>query len=347
MIGLFSIFCASLCCSGVGNAWFLGNSPGPFLGRHWQLSEQASLGSHIPCRTGRSSLVFLSSPKSTTVSVSGADSSESPPPRTIPYDPDLLYMGISEELDLLPKGTSLQKAFSFTIDNACPDNRTVEILKLSQRPPLFLLKGVLTPQECQVFMDFANSQPLQVAETRQGGTDSQEYRVGSQMTWIPNNTMQGLQDLAQQIHATFLPHEPCFHPSQSVEDLQVVHYDPDGCYNLHHDGALRILTVLYYLNGVSDTWFPCADAPVGRFASRQGAIDFANSSAHPSNILRGGVLASQVQPGDAIAFYNYFQDAAFEWNAIHAGLPATSDKWIATHWYHHVRPSQCNEYKTS
>ncbi|CAB9505719.1 Probable prolyl 4-hydroxylase [Seminavis robusta] len=253
-------------------------------------------------------------------------------------------MGISEELDLMPKGTSLHKEFSFTLENAGPNNRTVEIQKLSQRPPLFLLKGILTPQECEVLMDCAlhnNGEPLQVAKTRnKGGTNFTDYRVGSQMTWIPNYTMQGLKDLARQVHATFLPHEPCFHPRESVEDLQVVHYDPDGRYNLHHDATLRILTVLYYLNGVSDTWFPCADAPEGRFVKRQGAIDFANYSA-TSNTSHSGVVASQVQPGDAIAFYNYFQDATIEWNAIHAGLPATSDKWIATHWYHHVAPRQC------
>ena len=45
---------------------------------------------------------------------------------------------------------------------------------------------------------------------------------------------------------------------------------------------------------------------------------------------------NNLQAGDAIAFYSYFADATMEWNALHAGLPAQSDKWIATHWYHHV-----------
>jgi hypothetical protein len=43
------------------------------------------------------------------------------------------------------------------------------------------------------------------------------------------------------------------------EALQVVHYDGQGGkFDLHHDGLGRSLTIIYYLNGVGNTWFPFA-----------------------------------------------------------------------------------------
>jgi hypothetical protein len=45
----------------------------------------------------------------------------------------------------------------------------------------------------------------------------------------------------------------------AVEDLQVLDYAPGGEYVFHHDGAPRVLTILYYLNGIGETWFPLAD----------------------------------------------------------------------------------------
>jgi 2OG-Fe(II) oxygenase superfamily len=247
----------------------------------------------------------------------------------VPYDDQLLYMGISEELDKLKKGDSLTKVIAPSLFGD-HNPRSIQIQKLSQRPPLFLLKGILTLEECQKLQDLAlQSGPLLNATTRM---EEKEYRQASQFAWI-SNTHHGLTQWAQQVHAILLPHEPCYHPILSVEELQVVHYDPQGLYNLHHDGALRILTVLYYLNAVSDTWFPLADYKKGRFLARDPALKAASS--------QEGVRVSQVSPGDAIAFYNYFQDGSFEWNALHAGLPAASDKWIATHWYHHVSPNQC------
>jgi hypothetical protein len=43
-----------------------------------------------------------------------------------------------------------------------------------------------------------------------------------------------------------------------VEDLQVLQYGIGGEFVLHHDGEPRVLTVIYYLNGVGGTWFPLA-----------------------------------------------------------------------------------------
>lgn len=43
------------------------------------------------------------------------------------------------------------------------------------------------------------------------------------------------------------------------EDMQMVHYTKKGGFLMHHDSVPRILTVIFYLNGVAGTWFPLAE----------------------------------------------------------------------------------------
>ena len=43
------------------------------------------------------------------------------------------------------------------------------------------------------------------------------------------------------------------------EDLQLVQYKRNGEFKLHHDGVPRLLTIIFYVNGVAGTWFPLAD----------------------------------------------------------------------------------------
>ena len=303
--------------------------------------------------------------------------------------PQPLPMGISRELDELEKGATLTKFIESptTTPSNCNSEqphhqRSIQVTKLSQRPPIFRLQGVLTLDECQYIVEYAKQREhqMEMAQTQIGGRDSQDqdYRIGSKVLWIPYNQHHhdyhhddgdeqwngfNLTRLAQSIHKVFLPFEPelflfdgktvtnANHRGaggrSGVEELQVVRYDFNGEFRLHHDGDYRILTVLYYLNGVSGTWFPLADHP-HRFVTRnealqQAAITTNTATMTPTAIQDGLTVSSSShtgsiqQPGDAIAFYNYYQDGTVDWNAIHAGLPTnTSEKWIATHWYHHV-----------
>ena len=49
----------------------------------------------------------------------------------------------------------------------------------------------------------------------------------------------------------------------SCEALQVAKYDPQGCFDFHHDGYNRFVTVLTYLNGIGGTYFPMAQTADG------------------------------------------------------------------------------------
>ena len=325
-----------------------------------------------------------------------------------PYDNNLLYMGISQELDELKVGESLFKNVQFNLQrqaqaspqlqkedqatnnnhnsNSNSNHKTIEIRKLSQRPPLFLLKQILSEQDCNYLHAFSNpndgdtsnstTAQWETADTNRGGRDSNSHRVKSKVAWLSNQLHRGLGELARSVQQIFLPFEPfdVFDDmptpkddnslstttnnggggNRCVEQLQLVQYEPSGQYKLHHDSVLRLVTALYYVNGVSETYFPLAD--YGRRMRGYGEAMYVGTQickdmegneggdvGNGSSTVSRGVLVSsnpnsttRIEKGDAIVFYNYFQDGSMEWNALHAGLPAPSTKLIATHWYHHV-----------
>tara|TARA_B110001452_G_scaffold166103_1_gene138628 strand:- start:642 stop:1589 length:948 start_codon:yes stop_codon:yes gene_type:complete len=122
----------------------------------------------------------------------------------------------------------------------------------------------------------------------------------------------------------------------------------------------RVLTVLLYLNGVGGTWFPLATtdgSDAGAYAAGGDDAAAAPGDEPPSSQLaaltaeynllmeaiaaarsrvpgRDGLLASPSK-GDAVAFYNYVDDGTgdLDRTALHAGLPAPSERSVGTLWY--------------
>jgi hypothetical protein len=46
----------------------------------------------------------------------------------------------------------------------------------------------------------------------------------------------------------------------------------------------------------------------------------------------------RVRAGDAVVFYNYeyneeISGPIMSWRSLHAGMPASQEKWIATNWF--------------
>jgi hypothetical protein len=157
-----------------------------------------------------------------------------------------------------------------------------------------------------------------------------------------------------------------------AEDVQVAKYDVGGMYNAHHDGYGRFLTVLTYLNGVGGTYFPFANntntnsdntitcqreaelaaaaaaAAVGAGNSgllvvgiegieayNMGDDDYSNQTMIPNNNnnITADYSVVQIQPGDAIAFYNYNADGEVEWKSLHESRSVLREKWIVTNWF--------------
>ena len=119
----------------------------------------------------------------------------------------------------------------------------------------------------------------------------------------------------------------------------MLRYSPGGEYKPHYDAspsAPRVLTVLYYLNGVGDIWFP--------FADDYGEYDFGSREdilAHVATLNPDidGLKVEPCAPGDALAFYN-FDESARGWPApdmrsLHAGLEVGEEetKWIGSHFF--------------
>lgn len=215
-------------------------------------------------------------------------------------------------------------------------NVTVE--RVAMMPPVFVLRDFVTADECDAIRSAATiMKPAQTAS----GQHEDVTRKKSYVAWLGNAEANGLVGkLAVAMQRMML----IYAPPVGVEDMQVVRYDATGEYKLHHDGNDRILTVLYYLNGEGETWFPLAQTrdkhPPERPQTRREALDRAKR-------LRpgfDGVMFSASVPertnacvpvfrGDAIAFYSYFQDGTMDWNAIHTGLPASNEKIVANHFF--------------
>lgn len=232
-------------------------------------------------------------------------------------------MGIPLHLDDMPVADAIQPM----------ENLDVIVEKLSSKPPIFVLRNFMSSDECQEIMDSALVlEPAQVVSSASSGHERKHSMVG----WLENAPGTLPRELARRAHSILLAGQ-VFHGSRGVEPLQVVRYEQGGEYVLHQDGNQRLLTVLYYINGVGETWFPLADS-VLEPQTRAQAL-FQCRSLEPG---RDGVLVSgegrgtTVNKGDAIAFFNYFTDGTCDWCAIHAGLPVSTTKWISNHWFYHV-----------
>lgn len=242
----------------------------------------------------------------------------------------------------------------------------LKIIKVSDDPPIFVLRNFLPPTERQEIMNQAIERGLEKAQTKTKTIENNNHRVGSSVAWLTTDESK-IGNFMTRLAARLFLHEELLDGENEdfenwiyyPENLQVVKYDLEGRFELHHDGLNRTLTVLTYLNGVAGTWFPFADAPDSDIPT--------TSLQEKQKILRGkqpgkdglciigkgqeGMVIDHrsslnydcaprtvyIQPGDAVVFYNYKQDdehgKIWNWRSLHCGLPAVKPKWIATNWF--------------
>ena len=130
-----------------------------------------------------------------------------------------------------------------------------EVERIAARPPIFLLRGVLRKEECEAIISAADT--METAETVSGETTSK--RRNCQVAWLSKDAANGLVgSLAETVGRLVLTPSAAKGAGAGYEDMQVVHYSESGEYVLHHDGNERVVTVLYYLTSVGETWFPLA-----------------------------------------------------------------------------------------
>ena len=124
--------------------------------------------------------------------------------------------------------------------------------------------------------------------------------------------------------------------ASEIEYLQVLRYGVGGEFKVHWDASWkepRAATLLYYLNGEGETWFPLA---CDSLESARTFTPKRQSEAYERAFgLDPAVDGLRVSPqqGDAVLLYNFDEDAAIDVYSMHAGLPATVTKVIGTHFF--------------
>jgi len=258
------------------------------------------------------------------------------------------------------------------------------IKRISFQPEMFVVKNLL-PFEAdrKSLIESAISSEMMEASTKSGIVSHRtDCYVASLSTEGPNSS----ENEGEQV-ATFLEQLLAYlfisSPSSckiKAEPMQILCYEPNGKYDFHHDGYHRILTAITYLNGVAGTWFPYAvvsssttqeedeEIPpqmkltgegmaVDKLPGKDGVLVIGKMDHKYMNKAEYDNHVVQIQPGDAIVFYNYqwvdMQEVngnmgvnrgktttdggeralAMNWRSLHCGLPASQEKWIATKWF--------------
>ena len=255
--------------------------------------------------------------------------------------------GISPILQKLGCKESVRGYRSSVLTNNQRHDFTIE--RVAASPQLFLLRNFCTSLECQTIREVVSSSMImEKAQTLSGET---KKRTKCDVAWLRNQDIDSLVGSLAQAAGNILISDSVKRSSKlGCEDLQVLKYEENGKYVLHHDGNNRIVTVIYYLNGSGSTWFPFAKNEFDKKIPQ----NLQEAKALSENMIPGtnGMLLScdadnksndhcyQVQEGDAIAFFNYSLDdidgtvgLTCDWSSFHAGLPASSTKWIANHWF--------------
>ena len=294
--------------------------------------------------------------------------------------------GIPRELYELALFDSIDCDENDTAQMGSSSDRRRKVERVSIDPPVYILRNAISPEECAHIRSVASSMEAQMedgktvsdADDASPSLQEDHARKHSRVGWQENDR-QPIESIARRAHGVFLNSMP-FHATRGIEPLQVVHYHREGGeYVNHHDGNGRLLTVLYYLNGVGATWFPLATtsseddgsiieindllearaASADRSPGQHGVLVTCRNDGNErsvESINNGQSIIARMNEGDAVAFYSYRVDGSMNWKAFHSGLPLTKEdlllaegeehsdggKWIANHFYHYV-PSHIPE----
>ena len=134
-----------------------------------------------------------------------------------------------------------------------------EVVRVAARPDIFHIGGLLSAAECDSIIAAGHARGMSKATTAGG-----DERNGCSVAWLgtsgaqPDETAAAISAACEQL----LLQPDLVGPSQNgFENMQVLRYTKGGTFELHYDAneqTHRVLTVLLYLNGVGETWFPLA-----------------------------------------------------------------------------------------
>lgn len=206
---------------------------------------------------------------------------------------------------------------------------------ISERPLLFQLPNFISIDDCEHIMSRATNQ-LEKSFVMGGNNETNEPYRSSFNAWLSRDIV--LEKILKKLEV--VTNVPISYLLQKTEELQVVKYENQGQFKLHHDSSNfhpRFFTLLLYLNDLADdnsggeTYFP--------FAGKDRSFDYSIEDAISKGFTtyeENKNVGTYVKPkqGDAILFFNYNINGEIDTSAVHAGLPlqSTHDKWIANYW---------------
>lgn len=206
---------------------------------------------------------------------------------------------------------------------------------ISERPLLFKLPNFITPDECEHIINRANKS-LEKSFVMGGNKNSDTPYRDSYNAWLARDNI--LEDILHRLEPLIAI--PTSYLLQKAEETQVVKYEKQGQFKLHHDSSNfhpRLFTLLIYLNDMAEdsggeTYFP--------FTGIERSIEYTIEDA----ISRGLEIHKESKDGtyctpklgDALLFFNYDVDGKLDASSVHAGLPLLknddNNKWIANYW---------------
>lgn len=263
---------------------------------------------------------------------------------------------------------------------ALPRGRGVAT-RVTARPHAFLLRGFLSHAECESLINSATAAGLRSAQTI-GGTI---HRSGLDFAWLDSNSPH-VDQLTSDVSALLLADGVARQSKDSSGDgssggggssgsamlcsepLNVLRYAAGGEFRCHYDNPIqrglesgaRVLTVLYYLNGVGATWFPLArtqpaaaaaggaddeqapllgpkdtgklDGLLQRRSPNEAATVCSDGQLRQASIQSDGLKVAG-GAGDALALFHLDESGYFDLHAMHSGLPAPRTRWVASHFF--------------
>jgi len=206
---------------------------------------------------------------------------------------------------------------------------------ISERPLIFQLPNFISIEDCEHIMTRANNQ-LEKSFVMGGNKDTNEPYRSSFNAWLSKDII--LEKILQKLE--IITNIPISYLLQRTEELQVVKYENQGQFKLHHDSSNfhpRFFTLLLYLNDLpensgGETYFP--------FSGSDRNFDYTIEDAISKGFTiyddekNTGIYIKPKQ-GNAILFFNYNVNGEIDSSAVHAGLPLnsnTNEKWIANYW---------------
>ena len=319
----------------VGTPFASSFSPTPSLIRHARKEASPSCSSSVRTRQYAEAvgkILGRASGKSQTQSVEEAPEQARPSVPDLPSYLDELSVGdepiyrLRESIS--PDGTVEQQPYA--------------IERVSQAPPMYVLRNFVSEEDSQIIAQSAYlSGQMGQAETY--ADNGEQARPNSTTAFLSHDASDNptpsapiVDALSDELGCWLVDAEGrnCW-----AEPMQVVRYTESGRFVLHHDSCNRVITALYFLNGVGGTWFPladddghfprsrdeaidaCRDAIPGKngllikgieegydmnmeegYNNLEGAEQISDKKSEGNDSAKGRTV--HIQPGDAIAFYN-------------------------------------------